>query len=103
MKTPAAVYRRSARSYRGVRVPRYRAGLALRKVDSAGHVRLESHSLFVGGGFAGYRVGLERLGEESVRLWFYELDLGVVDLAGTSATDSATSGGREPRAKAKMT
>ena len=81
MKTPAELYQRSTRPFRGIRTPRFRMGIAQRKVDCSGHVHLESRAPFVGAGFAGYRIGLERIDENIVRLWFYEMDLGIVDLS----------------------
>jgi transposase InsO family protein len=58
MKTPAEIYERSTRPYRGVRAPRYRLGLQQRKVDCTGHIHVESRAPFVGAGFSGYLVGV---------------------------------------------
>lgn len=80
MKTPASVYKRSPRPFRGVRPARYRVGFAVRRADSSGHVRVDERALFAGSGFAGYSLGVERVGEAHVRLWFYEVDLGLFDL-----------------------
>jgi hypothetical protein len=91
MKTPAEIYERSTRPYRGPRPPRYAASLAVRKVDQSGHVNFEQRVLFVGGGFRGYYVGLQRIDENVVRVWFYEVDLGLLDLSEAPAKPTASA------------
>jgi hypothetical protein len=80
MRTPADVYARSTRCYRGERTPRYPARFDVRSVADDGIIKYDNRRLHVGGGFAGLSVGIERVSEQQARIWFYELDLGLVDL-----------------------
>jgi putative transposase len=75
-RTPATLYRRSSRPYRGQTLPKYPAHLVARKVSSAGRLKFRGVVVRVGDGLGGYTVGVEQTGEASVRVQFYELDLG---------------------------
>jgi transposase InsO family protein len=81
MATPASLYTRSRRSYRGVRATSYPASYAIRRVTRQGCVRYAGKTVFISESVAGYDVAVRktRLGRLSVR--FYELDLGLFDLA----------------------
>jgi putative transposase len=81
MKTPADLYVRSPRRYRGVRAPVYPANYAVRRVTRHGCVRYAGKTVFVSEAIAGFEVAVRktRLGRLTVR--FYELDLGSFDFA----------------------
>ena len=76
MATPAENYRRSTRRYRGPLRPRYPRHFLERIADRAGHIKIDGRPYFIGGGMAGYRIGLEPLTQQSFRLWFYDVDVG---------------------------
>jgi putative transposase len=80
-KTPAEVYRRSSRRYRGTKRPCYPSAFEIRRVTGAGHVRLHGVTPFVSGALVGYDVGLEPLPDGNFRIWFYDLDLGILDIS----------------------
>jgi putative transposase len=81
MKTPAAIYVRSSRRFRGVRVPVYPVSYAVRRVTQQGCVRYAGRTIFISESVGGFDVAVRRtkLGRLAVR--FYELDLGSFDLA----------------------
>ncbi|MGH1347242.1 MAG: IS481 family transposase [Nannocystales bacterium] len=81
MRTPGDIYRRSPRLYRRTRNARYPSSFVVRKVQSSGRVRYRGQLLKVGSGFRGYQVGIETIASDSVRIHFYELDLGTFELA----------------------
>lgn len=78
-RTPAEIYRRSTRSFRGPRVPRYPAAFEVRRVDRAGHLGYGPH-YFVSAAVGGSSVGLEYVNENTRRIWYYDVDLGILDL-----------------------
>jgi putative transposase len=82
MKTPASLYKRSPRALRGIRTYSYPASYAIRRVTLQGCVRYAGRTVFISESVAGFDVAVRktRLGRLSVR--FYELDLGLFDLAG---------------------
>jgi hypothetical protein len=78
MKVPADLYTASPRSYCGPREAKYAPTLCVRKVSNSGRVRYNGHLLLVGMGFRGYEVGIEPDQDpKSVRVQFYDLDLGI--------------------------
>lgn len=81
MKTPADLYRRSSRRYRGVRRAAYPATDSVHLVSQLGCIRYEGRDVFISESVGGYEVGVRktRLGRLSVQ--FYGLDLGYFDLA----------------------
>jgi hypothetical protein len=90
MRTPAELYVRSARPYRGVRRARYPLGFDVRKVKLGGQMNYQALRVFVGNGFHGYVVGVDRIGPTVVRVWFYEVDLGLFEIP-ELAEDQATA------------
>jgi len=79
MRTPSEVYRKSPRPYRGEREPHYAANALVRAVAANGRVALGSQgSVFISQALHGWRVALEPLANDSYRVWFFEMDLGVV-------------------------
>lgn len=103
MRTPAELYARSTRTYRGVRVARYPASFDVRKVKSTGTTLLHGQRIFVGHGFAGYVVGIERVAAAALRIWFYEQDLGLFETpllpAASGSASSAKSTAVTPKVR----
>jgi hypothetical protein len=91
MRTPAELYVRSARPYRGVRTARYPFGMDERTVKRGGMVPYVGHRAFVGGGFAGYVVGVQRVAPTVLRIWFYEQDLGLFEVPELAADQGVAS------------
>jgi putative transposase len=83
MKTPASLYKRSPRPYRGIRIHCYPASYAIRRVTARGCVRYAGRTVFISESVGGFDIAVRRtrLGRLSAR--FYELDLGLFDLAGS--------------------
>ncbi|MCB9613930.1 MAG: IS481 family transposase [Sandaracinus sp.] len=80
MRVPGEVYRKSSRPYRGELEPNYGPNTLVRVVGSNGRINLGAKgSVFVSEALAGRRVGLEPLERDSFRVWFFGLDLGVVE------------------------
>lgn len=79
MGTPSEFYRKSTRRYRGEREPTYSPNVIVRVVASNGRVALGSQgSVFISQALRGRRVGLEPLENDAYRVWFFDVDLGVV-------------------------
>jgi len=78
-KTPAEVYKRSER-FMGVRSAFYPAGWMARVVSANGCICVHSAQYFVSSSLGGYHVALEPLDALHMRLWFYELDLGTIEI-----------------------
>ncbi len=91
MRTPAELYVRSTRPYRGVRVARYPLGLDVRKVKTGGITVHQGQRVFVGNGFAGYVVGIEPVAATVLRIWFYEQDLGLFETPLLAAANGSVS------------
>lgn len=81
MKTPSALYVRSSRRYRGIRVPVYPATYAIRRVTKQGCVRYAGRSVFVSESIAGFDVAVRKTKLGRLKARFYELDLGSFDFA----------------------
>lgn len=79
MKTPASVYERSTRPFRGPRPARYPFDFEPRLVDANGSIKLSGRRYFVGGAFAKQLVGT-RLRGAVADIWFYEIELGQLDM-----------------------
>ena len=82
MKTPAELYRRSPRRYRGVRLPVYAPNESIRPISVHGALSFEGKIVFISESIGGFEVGVRKLrrgGRIAVR--FYDLDLGTFDLA----------------------
>jgi putative transposase len=81
MKTPAAVYRRSLRPYAGIRPASYSTAHAIRRVNRYGCVTYAGKVIFVSESVAGYDVGIRRRSNGRIAVQFYELDLGIFNVA----------------------
>ena len=51
------------------------------KIQKNGCLRRRGESYFVSGSLRGHRVGLERIDELRARVWFYDLDLCILEIA----------------------
>jgi transposase InsO family protein len=81
MKTPAELYVRSPRRYRGIQSPRYPANYAVRRVDRNGCVRYFGRVVFISESLVGYDLALRRTRSDRLSARFYDLDIGLFDLA----------------------
>jgi len=78
-KTPSEVYKRSERGVRA-RSMLYPAGWQARRVCRNGSVTMYSGDYLVSASLAGHRVGLEPIDALHMRVWFYEMDLGTIEI-----------------------
>src|SRR5215470_709963 len=78
-KTPSDVYRPS-RSHLTIRPPVYPPGWLVRKVTHNGQFGDTKDGQFLSTAVAGYFVGLQPLGGLRHRAWFYDVDLGELEL-----------------------
>lgn len=78
MAVPADMYVKSKRLFRGPRPTPLRPSLDARRVNRGGYVKYRNKLLYVGLAFKGYHVHLDPIDEHEARVFFYELDLGVV-------------------------
>jgi transposase InsO family protein len=85
MKTPADLYRRSSRCYRGVRLPSYLRNQAVRRVTVLGCVHYASKTVFVSESIAGFEIGVRKTRQGRLAVQFYDLDLGTFDLEAAPA------------------
>jgi putative transposase len=81
MKTPADVYRRSPRLYRGIKSASCPDQHTIRRVDRNGCVRYAGRVVFVSESVRGYDVAVRTTRSGAMRVLFYGLDLGTFELA----------------------
>jgi putative transposase len=81
MKTPAELYVRSSRRYRGIQSPCYPGNYAIRRVDRNGCVRYLGRVVFISESLVGYDLALRRTRSGRLFARFYDLKLGLFDLA----------------------
>lgn len=81
MKTPAALYTRSPRRYRGIRWPEYPTTYVARRVSSKGCVRYNGKAIFISESVVGFNVGVRKTHGNRLSVRFYGLDFGFFDLA----------------------
>lgn len=79
-KTPAEIYR-SSPSRPKVRAAIYPSNFLDRVVARGGTVKIGGEHYFISGSLAGHRIGLEPLTGVRNRVWFYEVDLGELEVA----------------------
>jgi hypothetical protein len=65
-----------------VRVPTYPAGYLTRRVLSSGELALNGDRVSIGRPFAGHLIGLRYEGGLRWRAFFFESDLGTIEIAG---------------------
>src|ERR1700694_21061 len=92
-KPPAEVYGRPPVRPPVERVPTYPAGCITRRVLSSGELTLNGDRVSIGRPFAGHLIGLRYEGDLRWRAFFFESDLGTIEIAGHDlvATESAAS------------
>jgi len=78
-KTPNEVYTRSDRAMRS-RSMLYPPGWSARRVARNGTITMHCGEYFVSASLAGHRIGLEPIDALHMRLWFYEMDLGTIEI-----------------------
>jgi putative transposase len=81
MQTPAQLYVRSSRRYTGTQPPRYPASYGVRRVSSKGCVRYMGKAVFISESLIGHDLGIRRTRHGRIAVRFYDLDLGLFDLA----------------------
>jgi transposase InsO family protein len=97
-KTPADVYRRSERALRS-RSVLYPAGWYVRLVGRNGCVYLHSDKHFISVSLIGHQVGLEPIGPMHMRVWFYELDLGTIEIVPDLPIEAASLASCSPASR----
>jgi transposase InsO family protein len=75
MRTPAEVYKPSARRRGHVIIGGYPDGCELHRVDARGAVQKYGRAVFVTHALTGHHVGFQQVGAE-VRVWFYHMLIG---------------------------
>jgi len=80
MKTPADLYSRSPRRYRGVRLPAYPPNQSVRPVSAHGALSFEGKIVFVSESVGGFEVGVRKLRSGRLAVQFYDVNLGTFDL-----------------------
>jgi len=81
MRTPAQLYVRSSRRYAGIQLPRYPASYGVRRVSSKGCVRYMGKAVFISESLIGHDLGIRRTQRGHIAVRFYDLNLGLFDLA----------------------
>lgn len=84
-RTPAELYVRSARSFREPLPPLYPPSFTARRVAGDGTIKFAGHRLRIGQGLRGLLVGVRQLDQHRLRVFFYDLDLGEVDVSTEAA------------------
>jgi hypothetical protein len=82
-QTPADVYRPSP-SRPTIRPPRYPPGWLVKRVNKTGTFGNNLEGNFISTAVAGHFVGLQPLAGLRYRAWFYDVDLGDLELAPTT-------------------
>lgn len=78
-KTPAECYKRSARKYYREVDFDYPADFVMRNISNSGEFNWCNRPVFFSKAFAGQTIGIERVGDGLLKLWFYDYALGVAD------------------------
>ena len=81
-KTPAAVYGAPERRQEATKLPVYPEGFVTRRVLSSGDITMNNDRVCIGRALVGHRIGLRYEGGLRWRAYFYECDLGTVEIAG---------------------
>jgi putative transposase len=81
MRTPAQLYVRSSRRYKGIQPPRYPASYGVRRVSSKGCVRYRGKAVFISESLIGHDLGIHRTRSGRIAVRFYDVPLGLFDLA----------------------
>jgi len=81
MRSPAELYVRSPRPFRGVLSPQYPRSHAVRRVTKSGCVHYLGKTIFVSESLAGHDIAVRRAKGGKLAIRFYDLALGFVDFA----------------------
>lgn len=82
-KTPAEVYRPTERRKARLRLYEYPSHLRVVRTAVTGAVRWCGAYYFVGTALAGERVGMQSVDDMHVRIWFRDVDLGIIEVEPT--------------------
>jgi putative transposase len=80
-KTPAEVYRVADRREPVVRLPAYPTEWVIRRVQRGGRICVDGDTVPVGNSLTGQLVGLKHEGGLRWRAYFFEVDLGLIEIA----------------------
>ena len=80
MKVPGDVYRCSTRKIPTSRDYPYDPEFEIRRIRKDGMIKVRSKTVFVSEALARQNVGLERIDCNRYRVWFCNLDFGVIDV-----------------------
>jgi Transposase and inactivated derivatives len=86
-KSPADVYTRSERVVCKHKVL-YPSDWLVRKVSGRGQVKISTEEYFVSTSLCGYSIGLQPVDVLHWRAWFYDVDLGTIEIAPTTIPDA---------------
>ncbi len=89
-RTPGEVYKPSPRRPH-VRTALYPSGWLVRRVSKSGHFRIASDTYFVSGSLRGRSVGLQPIDALHYQIWYYEVDLGQLEVAPSELPDKLTA------------
>ena len=82
MRTPAQIYKKSARRYTGTPEEiAYQAGFLSRRVCPRGRISIHTDSPFISQSLCGWNLGLNAVSCDEMEVWFTELLLGKIDLS----------------------
>ena len=91
-KTPAEVYRDSPRRSLAPRLPTYPAEWTTRRVGRIGNISMNGDVVFVGTALSGQIIGLKHEGGLRWRVQFFEVDLGIVEIASLNDAFASDAG-----------
>jgi putative transposase len=91
-KTPSDLYRPSDRKLREPRPFAYPRTFLVRRVDRGGHVCCHAEKLYIGLAFRGQHVGFEPIEGLRWRLWFRDVDLGLIEMLPAWCDQAACEG-----------
>jgi transposase InsO family protein len=98
--TPAEVYKPKAKKPVRPVAYRYPLGFAVYRVNKSGHILLGKEVYHVSMSLGGHLIGVQNVDELHARLWFHDVDLGLIEVA-PSQLDAMIGGwmkGRRARA-----
>ena len=80
-KTPSEVYKVSERRKPVMQIYPYPAAFEVKRVYKNGFMRIRGTTQFFSESLSGHLVALETLDPFHMRVWFHDLDLGVIEVA----------------------
>ena len=89
-RVPADVYKRSSRKYARAARPNYLPSMIRRRVDVSGHISYRGDCFFIGRAFARMTIALQPLDEIKWRVWFYDLDIGEIEITPMEAIENTS-------------